>query len=90
MFKKRPKLQEGYDGYPLTNEHTVDPYNGDDGPGFDYEFHAQLLAGAHLLNDNDRAAFMLGWNACRDYMDQSQKSGATDNQQRPKNLGDTP
>ena len=44
-----------------------DPYNGDDGPGFDYEFHAKLLCGAHLLDENDRVYFNIGWKAGRNF-----------------------
>lgn len=48
-----------------TNTPAEDPYNGDDGPGFDHEFHAKLLAGAHLLNDEGRDAFEMGWDAAK-------------------------
>lgn len=49
----------------MPNHKSSDPYNGDDGPGFDYEFHAKLLAGVHLLNDEGREAFNMGWEAAK-------------------------
>lgn len=45
----------------------ADPYNGDDGPGFDYEFHAKLLAGAHLLSDEQKEVFDLAWGASKEF-----------------------
>ena len=50
---------------PVAND---DPYNGDDGYPFDEHFHAQLLAGAHLLKDEEQTRFIQGWNACREFM----------------------
>lgn len=47
-------------------------YNGDDGPGFDYEFHAHLLAGVHLMTDEQRTFFLNGWNACKEWMQQNE------------------
>lgn len=44
-----------------------DLYNGDDGPGFDEEFHAQLLSGAHLLNNIEHELFMMGWKAAKEF-----------------------
>lgn len=44
-----------------------DPYNGDDGPGFDYEFHESLLHGVHLMNDEERLAWFSGWEAAKKF-----------------------
>ena len=44
-----------------------DQYNGDDGPGFDHEFHATLLAGAHLMNEEQLKFFNIGWKAGREF-----------------------
>lgn len=51
----------------VPNHKSNDPYNGDDGPGFDHEFHAKLLAGAHLLNDEGRETFEMGWKAAKEF-----------------------
>ena len=49
----------------MPDKNPIDPYNGDDGPGFDYEFLAKLKAGAHLLNDEGCEAFDMGWEAAK-------------------------
>lgn len=51
----------------MCDKNPIDPYNGDDGPGFDHEFHAKLLAGAHLLNDEGRETFDMGWEAAKEF-----------------------
>ncbi len=56
-----------------TDSVSDDPYNGDDGPGFDYEFHAKLLAGAHLLSDEQKEVFDLAWDAAKNFV--AEKAG---------------
>lgn len=49
------------------NYKSNDSYNGDDGPGFDYEFHESLKHGVHLMTDEQRIFWLAGWEAAKDY-----------------------
>lgn len=46
-------------------EPVVDPYNGDDGPGFDYKFHEKLKAGLHLMSFGEQKLWNAGWDAAK-------------------------
>ena len=50
-----------------------DPYNGDDGPGFDYEFHESLLHGVHMMTDEQRTFWYAGWEAAKAYFTKEQE-----------------
>lgn len=50
---------------PQKQEPVVDPYNGDDGPGFDYKFHEKLKAGLHLMSFGEQKLWNAGWDAAK-------------------------
>lgn len=50
-----------------------DPYNGDDGPGFDEEFHYKLTCGLHLMSEDAQRYFEIGFKAAKVFMEQKQK-----------------
>lgn len=49
----------------VKQEPVADPYNGDDGPGFDYEFHEKLKAGLHLMSFGEQKLWNAGWDAAK-------------------------
>ena len=55
----------GYELEQAEQEPVADPYNGDDGPGFDYEFHEKLKAGLHLMSFDEQKLWNAGWDAAK-------------------------
>lgn len=57
----------------MNNRIENDPYNGDDGPGFDYEFHESLKNGVHLMTDEQRHFWYAGWEAAKKFFKEEHK-----------------